>query len=133
MPTNQRQFAIEMDAFGKLLLPAEFRIFQKRLAIELLSRVVKKTPVDTGRARGNWQLGIDVVPLEVLEDVDKSGGSTITKGLSALKDLRGPGFQTIFLSNNLAYIEALEEGHSQNQAPQGMLAVSIAELSESFK
>ncbi len=37
-----------------------------------------------------------------------------------------PG-DTIWISNNLPYIVKLEEGHSQ-QAPQGMVALSIAEV-----
>lgn len=37
------------------------------------------------------------------------------------------GSQQIFILNNVEYIEALEEGHSQ-QAPAGMVRISIAEV-----
>ena len=33
----------------------------------------------------------------------------------------------MFIVSNLAYIEALENGHSQ-QAPQGMVTISVAEI-----
>ena len=38
----------------------------------------------------------------------------------------------IWISNNLPYIEALEEGHSQ-QAPHGMVALSLAEAEQGLE
>ena len=40
---------------------------------------------------------------------------------------KGDGEKVIFITNNLPYINALENGHS-DQAPSGMLAVTLNEV-----
>ena len=42
-----------------------------------------------------------------------------------------PG-ESIWISNNLPYITALEDGHSK-QAPAGMVALSLAEVSSGLQ
>lgn len=102
---------------------------QKKLALEALRRVVLKSPVDTGRFRGNWQVAIGVRPNGVVETVDPSGGATIANGtrpISALDQL-----DVVYLVNNLPYAQRLEDGYS-GQAPQGMVAVTVAEINAFF-
>lgn len=100
--------------------------FHKKIALEAFRRIVLRTPVDTGRARGNWQLSIDTPATGILGTLDKGGGSTVRGGLGALANLRP--FAVVWLTNNLPYIQALEDGHSQRQAPFGMVALTFAEL-----
>lgn len=127
-----RKFSREMEEFGKTLLPAQFSLFMRKIAFELLSRVVNKTPVDTGRARGNWQVAVGVIDTSETGSPDKSGDGTINRGLATLGQQRQTG-GTIFISNTLPYILPLEYGHSQRQAPRGMLAVSIQEIEMIFQ
>lgn len=76
--------------------------------------VIKKTPVDTGFARGSW-----FATLDGSKAGPKSGAATIGSILSQAK-----AGQLIFIGNNAEYIGALENGHSR-QAPQGMVSTTI--------
>jgi len=125
--------ADEFNSFLKLwsekLLPNQFKSFQKKIALDILRGVVLKTPVDTGRARANWQLTIGKGSEKVLKNKDKPGEHTINKGLNRLASL---GFgQAIFITNNVSYIVYLEEGKpgpGSEQAPNGMLALTLEEV-----
>lgn len=93
-----------------------------RTAIAINQVVVLATPVDTGRARANWQLSIDVPAISELTDTDKSGQETINKN-NARATARRSG-QTIYLTNNLNYIQRLNQGHSA-QAPANFVEEAI--------
>lgn len=95
------------------------------VAIEMLTRIVMRSPVDTGVFRGNWQVGINVKPSGVLDEPDTSGAATIARGTSVIKKAKAG--DTIFITNNLAYGPALEHGWSK-QAPNGMVRVTCAEF-----
>jgi len=105
--------------------PTRMSDIQKKLVLEALKRIVERTPVDTGRARGNWQVTIGTPANGKLDALDKDGQATIEKGIAVLSGL--PPYQIVFLSNNLEYIEILEEGNSQ-QAPNGMVRLTVLEL-----
>jgi hypothetical protein len=101
--------------------------FYRRLSLEILSRVVLKTPVDTGRARGNWNIGNGMPDTKTTELLDKSGANSIMVGDYTLRSMTING-QVIYITNSLPYMYRLEyEGWSQ-QAPAGMVRVTIAEL-----
>lgn len=126
--------------------PEKLVTIQKRIALDLLSRVVLKTPVDTGRARGNWHLTIGEPATEVRErgpGVRKESGAPlgdpgvadtmVSRGERALASL--PPYQIVWLSNAVEYIGYLEEGRPGPGSPQaanGMLAVSLEELSHHY-
>jgi len=134
MPTNAKAFSKEIKTFAEKLVPQEFRLFQRKIALDLLTKIVIKTPVDLGTLRGNWQVDIDTLPEGELDVKDKGGGDTIQKGLAQLSELRGPGSitQTVFLANNLPYAVPIEDGHSR-RASMGMVALSIQEIETAFK
>ena len=110
----------------------------KKICSDLFRRVILKTPVDTDQARGNWMLGINVVPISVSDDADgdESLRNVIT-GLQALK----PG-DTAVLANSVPHIGVLEYGGYPDppknptgktvggysiQAPQGMVRITVEE------
>ena len=126
---NLAQFNSEITQFARSI-PGKVTLLQKKIVLEALRRLVQKTPVDTGRARGNWQVTIGEPAEGKFDQTDKKGDATIAKGLAALAGL--PDMQVIWISNNIDYIEELEHGHS-GQAPDGMWAVTIAELRNMFK
>jgi hypothetical protein len=102
----------------------------RKVALEMFKRVIYKTPVDTGRARANWQVTIGSQASGTVEIDDKSGGATMSKATAA-----SAGFNagdTIYLTNNLPYIRKLEEGSSQ-QAPTGMVALTVQEFAAVVK
>lgn len=109
-------------------VPREVSKVMKTAALLADQTVVMATPVDTGRARSNWvvSLGepVDVIrrpyaPLPEGQDPSKIGETGNAQGAinQAKATIAGhKGGQTICITNNLPYIEPLNEGHS-SQAP----------------
>lgn len=117
-------FAEALDKFGD-----EVNEWQIQMARDfgkaVLTGVVEKTPVFTGRAQGNWQVSRDA-PSETAVPFPLFLESPINKGYAVLNRMKK--FQDAYICNNVAYITDLENGWSQ-QAPQGMVAVTLAEVS----
>lgn len=112
------------------LIKEKVLLVQKKIAMQMLEGVVNMTPVDTGRARGNWMTSVRAPNLSSdVNRYDKGGGQTIQAGMSAIQSLQD--FGTIYLTNNLPYIVALEKGHSR-QAPVGMVRVSLDRVAMQF-
>ena len=129
MTDNLAQFNREIDAFARKV-PDRAVLVQKNVTMEALRRLVFKTPVKSGRARGNWQVTIGDPAMGQLDVLDVDGSMTVAAGLAALAGL--PPYQIVWISNNVDYIERLEHGHSK-QAPEGMLAVTVEELRAMFR
>lgn len=91
---------------------------------ELTRRVVQRTPVDRGEARGGWKPGLNTVRLEVDGALDPTATLVPLEAAKVLAAMK-PGDE-YSLANSVAHIGPLEYGHSQ-QAPAGMLGVTIAE------
>lgn len=125
MPTTgNKSFAVDLKAFAE---KAEGRMdtVVRKITLDLDTRIVQRTPVDTGRAQNNWNIAPDTPDTSTTEETDKSEQSIITKAQAEINRLKAGG--KIFITNNLPYIEALEDGHSEAQAPNGMVAVTLAE------
>lgn len=106
-------------------------VVQKKIAFDLLEGIVNMTPVDTGRARGNWQVALGFPDLSSdWEKKDPGGSSTIQAGTAEIRNLHDYG--AIYLTNNLPYITALENGRSQ-QAPAGMVRLSLDRVSAGLR
>lgn len=92
--------------------------------VSLVSRIIKRSPVDTGRFRGNWQASFNTMALGqtgTIEPVDV----TIKKAQNKANQLEMGA--TFFLTNNLPYSLRLEYGWS-DQAPSGMVRLEVAQL-----
>lgn len=126
---SAREFAFDLEKFGKVTADEARVIFQK-IALELDSRVVLGTPVDEGRARGNWFPSINTPSSAVDENsLDKSGAAAIAR-ISATVGGAKLG-DTIWLTNNLPYILPLENGHSK-QAPVGMVDINLTAVAAKY-
>lgn len=95
------------------------------VALELAARLVARTPVESGVARGNWQAGIGGFRAEPTGEPDKSGETTLANIAATIGGARAG--QTIYLTNTLSYIGRLEHGASK-QAPAGMVTVTLTEF-----
>lgn len=135
--------ALALASFNKALdaamtaLPEHANTIKIRTALDLMNRIVLKTPVDTGRARGNWQLTQRSPAEDMVPETSAKVSSSETPPSAILMEAEqtASGSQLgddIWISNNLPYIEALEEGHSQ-QAPHGMVALSLAEAEQGLE
>ena len=92
--------------------------------ISLSSRIIKRSPVDSGRFRGNWQATIGSPASAQLSSVDTNGSATAANAANVANRLEAGSI--FYLTNNLPYGERLEYGYSK-QAPSGMVRVTLAE------
>lgn len=96
---------------------------RKAICMELFASVILDTPVDTGRARGNWQASTGTPKTDEIDRTDPQGAQAIAEAQGNLGKLG----DTVFLANNLAYIERLEYGWSL-QSPGGMVRRNVARV-----
>lgn len=129
MANDLRSFQLQLDRAYERKVDQRVHAATRWVALEALRRVVMKSPVAEGRFKGNWQAALSVRPDGVLDVVDPNGAATIAEGSRNISQLRP--YEVVFLSNNVPYARRLEEGHSQ-QAPQGVVAVTVAELKAFF-
>lgn len=96
----------------------------RKCAIGISVNVIMATPVDTGRARANWQVSLRNPLDNELEDTDKNGSNTVSKAtrVCVIFELRD---QSINIANNLPYINRLNNGWSK-QANAGYIERAIS-------
>jgi len=95
---------------------------RKSVFFQLAESIVERTPVDTGRAKGNWQPS-----LHTFKSGTVAGTDNPIPAIRMVAD-KAKGDETMCLVNNLEYIVPLEYGHSQQQAPAGMVRISVQEF-----
>lgn len=95
----------------------------RRAALIADATVVQATPVDTGRARSNWNVSVGGPVFTNNEPTDTSGSAAIAQGGEVIATWRVGG-GPIFIANGLPYIERLDTGYSA-QAPSGMSAQAV--------
>jgi hypothetical protein len=133
-------FSADIEAFAK---KAGLSVNQTivSVALELFGSVIKDTPADTGRARGNWQCSIGSPKGGVLSGDSESETETPApngdgpKTAAAIQDVRNVALkllpdQTIFLTNNLPYIRRLEYDGWSSQSPAGMVRKNVARIQQ---
>ena len=92
---------------------------------DLASNVIRRTPVKTGRARGNWIMTMDHGPSTAQTGVlDKSGEHSLDRIALALEQFDAKRTRSIWLTNCLPYIIMLEYGWSP-QSPAGIVRTSL--------
>jgi hypothetical protein len=96
----------------------------RKIALDIFSRVIQKTPVDTGRLRGSWTVSIGAIAAGNIA-LDKSGSATIARATAATLNLKAG--DVVYLTSNVIYARALEYGHSK-QAPAGMIRTTLQEF-----
>jgi len=89
----------------------------------LTSRVIKETPVDTGRLRNNWQSSIGRALKSELSGTDRSGAGAINRAAGIIGNMELG--DTFYFTNNLPYAARIEYQAYSAQAPAGMLRVNI--------
>src|SRR5216684_3015365 len=96
------RFSLDVSNFAvktKLRMNTVVRV----IALQLLVRLVMKSPVDTGRFRGNWTVGVGAPTNLTTEEVDKGGGATIARGSQVIGTVDVAKAVSIFLTNHLPY------------------------------
>lgn len=128
-----QQFNAAIDAFTKVDVPEQASLALRALAAQGFIAVTLKSPVDKGRFRWGWHATVgassDWNPPESEDDTYPDSSAVISAGLGVIN--AAPPYSLIIIQNNVEYAEDLEGGHS-GQAPQGVLAVTVAELEDAF-
>lgn len=89
------------------------------IVLEIGSRLIYRSPVDTGRFRANWFYSFNALDPTATEGV----GSTTVNGIEGVPEQAARGVH--YIQNNLPYAMALERGHSP-QAPGGLVGITVA-------
>lgn len=99
----------------------------REAAIRILRGVIIRSPVDTGRFRGNWQVAEGTLPSSSVDNNQKTSGGAINASIGKIpSDMND---KLLYIVNNLPYAERLEYGWSM-QAPKGMVRITLLEVSK---
>ena len=129
-------FAADCEKFRRKSFKGRMNVVVRKVSLDLFKKVVQRTPVDTGRARGNWMVGINHIP------IGSSFGEGNPIGRIVSDILKAQAGDNVALANTLPYIGTLEyggfpnppkkglgksSGGYSNQAPNGMVRVTVEE------
>jgi hypothetical protein len=121
MILNGRTFISSLNK-AKVQMEGEVTKIIRKVALSVDQAVVLATPVDKGRARGNWIVSRGSPEKSETGKLDKSGAGALSQGRSVIG---GAQFgEIIWISNNVPYIGRLNEGSSK-QAPSGFVEKAI--------
>lgn len=127
-------FSLDLEKFAKKAGNNAAGVV-KKTAMDMFGQITYRTPVDTGRARANWQVSFGYAASGTSLAKDDSGLSVnapTSQKSAAFQSRQGAQILSwkegdIWLSNNLPYISRLEYGWSK-QAPGGMVRVTMREF-----
>lgn len=151
---NVREFNQILQDFAHKDVPELVVTIQKKICLDALLRLVDRTPVDTGRARGNWQVTIghraqNVVPDSALPlplpsrwslgwpprhprpDLSFVGQRAVDDGSKFIRE-RVVTFCECHLTNNVHYILELEDGKSRQTRPHQILELTFDEIAATY-
>lgn len=125
-----QSFGKELNDFSKRT-GVDLDVSIVKVALSIFDGVTKKTPVATGRAKGNWNLSVGFMNTSVDETAKSTeplGRPAKAPSLAMYRNLK-----PIYITNSLPYINRLEHGHSkQARSPDGMLTLTINEIRSSL-
>ncbi len=124
-------FEKRMQVVGKEIQKAVDKVV-RGAADRTFTQAIVTTPVDTGRARGNWVPSFDVPSQDFDPNrFDKVGGVTVAKANFVVARYDSDVHKAIILANNtrdpetqFPYVVGLNQGTSR-QAPMGMTRLAV--------
>lgn len=122
---TMRGFSTRIRAVAKTI-PQNADKLVREVVIGATSVVAMGTPVDTGRARGNWQAQLGEAAQGELP-APGSPGAGAQQAIQRAAEVAAayPGGVEVHITNNLPYIIPLNEGHSK-QAPAQFVQTALA-------
>ena len=81
-----------------------------------------------GHAKGNWSHSEGAQVIQEIEGVDPSGDGSINR-IAASVPIKAAG-KVHYIQNSVPYIQALEDGHSRQCPPGGMVALTKVEFQD---
>lgn len=117
-------FALQLRQYADRVVGDADRVV-RTVALEIGSRLIIRSPVDTGRFRANWRFAMDAPDLTSVETTGTTANPTPAPGPPAFNG-RALG-RIVYWTNNMPYGPALERGHSK-QRPIGLVGVTAMEF-----
>lgn len=103
---------------------ARINLVVRKATFDAFASAVRRSPVDTGRFRANWNVASGSW------DPSTSESTAATRAESEIrKALSFPAGGVVYLTNSLPYAVRLEDGWSK-QAPSGMVRITAVEWSQ---
>lgn len=109
-------FQAQLDAAYKTKVIGTLEKTVRAVALVVDETLVNTTPVDTGRARSNWNPSLNTPDGTIVEPDHKKPIAPVAAAYKIT--------DTILISNNLPYIKRLNEGYSK-QAPAGFVDAAL--------
>lgn len=131
MLESLRVFTDDVVTFVEKKWPWWVGRWQRKIYNETFALLVMRTPVRTGNTRANWQVTRTQFSTRYFPAMkDPDGAATIAKGKAVIAKIERYG--NAYFVNNVPHINVLEEG-SSTQAPDGWIALTLAEMEEKYK
>jgi len=105
--------------------------FMRKILFQAFKEITQLTPVRTGRAKGNW-FPSEGSPEVKVTDEKESSQKGAPADVSRVLNIHVTGRKDLYIANSLPYIDALENGHSQ-QAPNGMVKITKEKLRQAIE
>lgn len=121
-----KDFADQMGRFIDSYMN-RFDLLVRDVTENLFTFIVLRTPVDTGRTRGNYFVSVSGAMMTDYDEMnfDPTGTNSISQASDAIKGIKAGGVVRII--NNTPYVMDLEFGSSK-QAPRGMARLTVTEF-----
>ena len=123
-------WSVDPAAFGDAI-GEDLAKLRTTIALDTHKNIVLRTPVDTGHARRNWVMSYNAAYTGPPRTGKGDGTEAIAKGYQDILSGAKEPFTKVIISNNLPYIGKLENG-SSNQAPTGMVAVTVVGINKKY-
>lgn len=132
-------FTDDINRFAKKAMTNSDQVV--RLTVfKVAEKLIERTPVGDadywkspppkgyvgGHARANWTYSVDNQVIQEIDGVDADGAKTLQNIQNSVP--REAAKRVHYIQNSVPYIQALEDGHSERQAPNGMVAITAAEF-----
>lgn len=134
---RKTQFSVDFSkAIDREIFKAEETV--RLTVIGLFTKIVFKTPRDTGYLAYNWQVSSNN-PITNVKGVRPEEKNAFPDNVALAKDIESElknynmsNLKSFWLANNVEYAEDIEYGRS-GQAPEGMVRVTLREFDDIFK
>ena len=122
-------FALDLSKIEKAI-SGDIAEFIQQSVFEIYRGVTFKSPVLTGRFKGNWNVSVGSPIFNDDENATSTpyheNASNVTDGSLTNYLLQIDGTKPVYITNGLPYAARLETGYSK-QAPVGMVDVTLTE------
>lgn len=117
-------FADQLRAFADKT-KVKMETVVRMTSISLMDGCVDRSPVDTGRFKANWMVGIGTPVTTTVTTTDKSGGVSKSRVAPAMETWTAG--KSIYITSHLPYAKRLEYGWSK-QAAGGMVRLTVQDF-----